>query len=133
MLKAFLMLLLIFVSGSAMAEWVEIGTSNDGDVTVYAKPSSILKHGSTVEIWWLSDLRNAQKMGKGTPYLSTKLHYAFDCKGEQSRTLALYSYAENMGRGEAIHSEDFEFQGWSAIPPDSVYEIVWKFACGKRQ
>ena len=132
MLKAILMSLLAFTCSSVMAEWVELGTSSDGDVTVYAKPSSILKHGSTVEIWWLSDLKNAQKTGKGTLYLSTKSHYAFDCKEAQSRTLALYSYAENMGRGDAIHSEDFEFQGWSAIPPDSVYEIVWKFACMKR-
>ena len=132
MFKAVLALLLLFINSSAMAEWVGIGTSSDGDVAVYAKPSSIRKHGSTVEIWWLTDLRTAQHAGDGIPYLSTKLRYAFDCKGGQSRTLALYNYAGHMGKGKVVHREDFEFQGWSAIPSGSVYEIVWKYSCGER-
>jgi len=112
--------------------WAEIGTGNDGTVTIYANPSTILNHGNMVKIWWLTDLKEARQAGKGKSYLSMTLHYEFACEEAKSRTLALYSFSENMAGGEVINKENFEFDEWDVVPPDSVYEIVRKFACGKK-
>jgi hypothetical protein len=112
--------------------WVKIGTSNDGTVTIYANPSTLYKNGNMVRIWWLIDLKEAQQVGNAKSYLSMTLHYEFACEEAKSRTLALYSFSENMGRGEIVNKENFEFQDWDAVPPDSIYEIVRKFSCGRK-
>ncbi len=130
MIKIILVMLLAAMSSNAMAKWVLVDENNIA--TTYANPSTMYKNGNFVKIWWLIDYKTAQNVGDGKPYLSMKLQYAFACNEKQSRTLAMYFFSGNMGSGKVIHSEDIEFQEWAVVPPDSVYEIVWRFACMKR-
>jgi hypothetical protein len=130
MRKTILMLLLAIVSSSAMAEWVKVGGSTDGTLTVYAIPSSIRKVGSKAKIWTLGDYKVAKDSGMGNQYRSTKSQEEYDCKEEQGRTLYLAFYSENMGEGEIIGTHQGAKE-WLPIMPESINEALWKTACKK--
>lgn len=50
------MLLMTGVSSGAMAEWVNLGSTGDNNVTFFAEPTSITKTGNMVKMWYLQDL-----------------------------------------------------------------------------
>ena len=61
--KAILMILLVSVSSSAIAEWVEIAVSakeaeEEATMTAYADPDTIRKTGDRVKLWILADYKN---------------------------------------------------------------------------
>ena len=133
MRKAILMMLLAVVSNSAVAGWVVIG---DGEsVTIYANPSTIRTGGNKVKMWYLSDYKiaktTANKFGVYVAYMSDKSQAEFDCRGEQYRTLYFSFHSENMGGGNVVYSNDDPYK-WMPIPPESLIESIWKFACKKR-
>ena len=126
-----LMMLLAFVSSSAMAEWVEIGSSEDGAMTVYANPATLRKVVSKVKMWDLGDYKTANDAGNGKQYMSIKGQTEYNCKEEQYRTLYLSFYSGNMGTGEIIGTHP-DAKKWLPVMPDSLIEALWKFACRKR-
>jgi hypothetical protein len=128
MKKLLLTLMLAVVSSSAMAEWVAIGTTDNS--THYANPNTIRKSGNKVKIWTLTDF-NAVEEHKGDKFLSIKAQEQYDCKEEQRRLLYFSRHSENMGGGGIVYSDAKPDKSWRPIPPDSVAEMVWKFACGK--
>ena len=54
MTRLLLIALLMLSNGPAYAEWVAIGSSDDG-VTAYADPDTIRRKGDLVEMWTLYD------------------------------------------------------------------------------
>lgn len=126
--KAFLGLLLV-ISSSAFAGWVSID-SNEKQKS-YADPSSTRKieRDDWAIMWSMIDLKEANKLSDGKPFLSWKAEYEFDCKAKKSRMLAATMYAEHMGAGEITNSLDFESPQWEAIPPDTNGDILWVYAC----
>jgi len=126
--KAILMILLAIVSSSAMAEWVVIGATNKS--TVYADPTTIRKSGNKVKMWMLYDFYSVEEAA-GEKYLSHKGQSGYDCKEEQGKTLYFSRHSENMGGGDVVHVDNKPAKNWTPIPPGSVNEGLWKFACGK--
>ncbi len=123
--------LLLAFSGSAWAGWVEIGSGGDGSVIHYADPNTIRKNGSMVKMWELQDLVNAQvSQSSGKTYFSSKAQREHDCQDERTRILALSQHSGKMGRRDVIYSHADPSQ-WSPVPPGSILESLWKFACGK--
>jgi len=55
MRKSILAMLLVAASGSAGAEWTQVGTSDTS--TVYADPATISKDGNIAKMWHLLDFR----------------------------------------------------------------------------
>ncbi len=129
MRKFILMALLSFVSSNAMAGWVAVTATTDNSVTFYVYPDATRKNDSVVKMWWLEDLKQADKAGNDKPYSSAKGLDEFDCQKVQRRTLAFSEYSGNMGSGEVSLSSDYESPKWSPISPDSVEEALWKYAC----
>lgn len=125
----FLMLLGVMSITSAAAEWVEVGR-NDTFAT-FVDPSTIRKKGDIVKLWSLQDLKTAEVVVNDKPYLSAVGQEEYDCKEEQERTLALRFYAENMGRGKVVFTGDNP-GNWSPITPQTIGEMLWEFACGKK-
>ena len=60
MKKLLLTLILVVVSSNVMAEWVEISSSDDLGITVYADPSSIRKADNKLEMRFLSDYKKVR-------------------------------------------------------------------------
>jgi len=129
MKKLLLILMLTVVSSGAMAEWVEVG-GND-NVTSYADPTTIRKSGNKVKMWILLDFNSTQESATaGHKYLSSKSQYEFDCKEEQRKLFYFSWHSENMGGGDTVYIGVEPQKNWP-IPPDSIAETIWKFACGK--
>lgn len=121
--RLLLTLMLVVMSSSVMAEWVEIGKSKD--FTVYVDPVSISRSGDTVKIWSLHDYESAQE---SVPYMSSTLEREHDCKEKQARQLFLVFYSKNMGRGGTIW-KDTEAHDWLPVTSGTIKESVWKYAC----
>jgi len=130
--KAILMILLAIVSSSAMAEWVEVGESEDAEVgvTLYANPTTIRKSGNMVKMWRLTDFKTAEDAA-GKQYMSTKRHDEYDCKEERLRIISIVTYSKNMGKGKVVLTTDIKLYDWFSVTPDSLDEIIWKYACRK--
>lgn len=128
MRKAILILILTVVSSSAAAEWVKV--TGDESSTLYSDPSTIRKKGNMVKMWSLINNKTALAISSGN-YLSEKTQEEFDCKEELVRNLYHSFHSGNMGGGDEILPMSTGFN-WSPVPPGSVTELLWKFACGKK-
>ena len=124
-MRVILMLLLIVVSSSAMAEWVEIGEDKEETYTVYADPDTILKTGNIVKMWSLLDYR----MDKDNGVTSVRGKGEHDCKEKKSRIPFVVSYSEHMGGGETVETHIEPEPSWQQPPAGSVAEAVLEFAC----
>lgn len=122
-----LIVLLLLSSGTASAEWVEVGST--ADITIYVNPDTIRRKGDLVKMWHLFDYKTAQTY-RGNSFLSIKGQRQYDCADERDRILASTGFSDNMGKGNVayiIHDEP----KWTPVAPDSIAEGLWKVACGK--
>jgi hypothetical protein len=62
-------LMLIVLSSSAMAKWVEVSSSDDLGITVYADPSSIRKADNKLKMWFMSDYKKVRGL-RSARYMS---------------------------------------------------------------
>lgn len=127
--KAILMLLLVSVSSSAMAEYVKVLT-NDIEA-VYAELATIQREGNTAKMVSLFDYKKAQKTINGVTYMSIIEPGEYDCKKDKIQVLNFTMYSKNMGEGKVVSSES-STNGWVPLNPHSIDHILWKFACGKK-
>lgn len=122
-------LLLIMTSTSVLAEWSYVGHSEES--IAYADKSTIRKNGNRVKMWVLHDLASPHQVGNGKPFLSTKGLHEYDCVNESSRGINLIEYSGYTGDGEVVWSGGFNV-GFRPIVPETVEEMLWKVACGKK-
>ena len=125
---AMLVSLLTVMSTSAMAEWVEVGTS-DTD-TLYFDPAIRLSDNNTFKLWALKDFKMSQRLNELESVKSAKVEYEYDCKAQQARMLYYTSYSESMAGCDIV---DFNVapSDWVLISANSGNELLWKIACGK--
>lgn len=124
-----LTLLLAVVSGTAAAEWAEIGASEIA--TTYADPAAVQKAGDLAKMWDLLDFKAVQSRPYGTPYMSQKTRQEYDCRDPRVRILDVLRYAENMGKGEEVRI-DADPEEWKPVPAGSTAATLREVACGKR-
>ena len=91
--RLLLTLMLVVISSSVMAEWVEVGKSKN--FIVYVDSASIRRSGNMVKVWSLHDYKIAQG---SVPYKSSTLEREHDCKEKQARQLFLVFYSKNILR-----------------------------------
>jgi surface-adhesin protein E len=120
---------LVLSSGPACAEWVAIGSTDDG-MTAYGDPDTIRRKGEMVKMWSLFDFQIMQYV-EGIPSLSKKGESEYDCAEERLRLLALVEYSGNMGKGNVVYTGSIE-QPWKPVVPRSVDQGLWKLACNKK-
>jgi surface-adhesin protein E len=126
MKRLFLLALMLLSGGPAYGEWVRIATDDQG-MTAYVDLDTIQREGDRVEMWALVDIETA----KGDSFLSRKKQVEYDCAAERHRLLAGSWYSGHMGKGivDAIDSRESK---WNRVEPDSIPQILWKVACGKK-
>jgi hypothetical protein len=130
MRQVILTMLMAVVSSSAFAEWVAIGSTDK--FSAYVDAATIRQAGNMVKMWNLIDYKKAARtVLSGKPYLSATSQNEYDCKEERSRMLYSYWYTGNMREGKEVDSSS-EPSEWEPVPPESVAEAEWKFACRKR-
>ncbi|MFA7281956.1 MAG: surface-adhesin E family protein [Sterolibacterium sp.] len=133
MRKIIVMLLLVALDGSAMAEWTKVTEEKDGSAVYYSDTSSIQNSsGGLITIWELNDFKDQDDNGSK----STKIQAEYNCVNEQFRVHSVTVYSQNMGRGEVIAALSPSDTKYQPISPDSAESAVayamLKFACGKK-
>jgi hypothetical protein len=129
MRKSILAMLLVAASGSAGAEWTQVGTSDAS--TVYADPATISKSGNIANMWHLLDFKTVQSRPYGLLYWSQKTQQEYDCTQARERTLELHNYSENMAKGDETYT-DAEPGDWKPVLPGASSAARLELACGKR-
>jgi len=122
MMRIALLFLLLFVVGSANAEWEQLDENNQA--TIYFDPDRIQRNSGFPTLWQLSDLKSP------TPnkVLSKLTLIEFNCDERQRRTIAFTSHREHMAGGKPIF-KNLSAQPWHAVQPDSVIEKLMDLAC----
>lgn len=128
-----LVMVLVRVSGVVAAEWVALGNAGSGDdyYDIYVNPGTIRKSGNMVKIWSMLDFKTTRVV-PGRPSLSVKLQTESDCTNARLRFLYHTRHSGNMGKGNVVSNDDGVPGNWSSVPPASINESLWKYACGKR-
>ena len=135
-MKTLLILIVLLISTSAKAGWINLGKgySHDNTFTNYVDTTTIRKTGNKTRMWDLTDFGTAQKIGnKGANILfrSSKTQSEYDCKKKQQRQLYMSLYTENLGKGEVVLTDN-NLTKWEPIPAGgSAAAALWKLACEK--
>ena len=127
--KVILMMLLVIVSSSVMAEWISVVTPVDDKLTTYADPSTISKSGNRVKMWSMVDFKEAEELKGGVYIKSVKRQIEYDCKDKKKRLLSGELFSGNMGSGEIISTS--EKGVWIPASLGTGNIKLWNIACGK--
>ena len=128
MIRIILMLLLLGLSNSAMAEWSSI-TGTEIFMT-YANLATIHKAGNMVQMLSLIDFKKPETY-KGKLYMSMEVQAEYDCKEDKVRVLLSSMYSKNMAGGKVIGTDN-NSSNWIPVPPHSFNKHLWKIACEKQ-
>jgi len=109
--------------------WIYIVETERGNF--YIDTSSIRKNGNVVEMRTLVDYKKAQ-VEDGKPYMSLIMQVEYDCSGRKMHQLSFDSYSQKMGKGDLISQDRDPSSKWYQAESGSVFEDMWKYACGKQ-
>ena len=129
MKSAVIGVLLVCVSGTALADWVRI--RGDGTVTVLADSGSVSRSGDIATMWSMINYTKPRKTDDGEEYLSSRQRMEYDCTDKLSRRLEFDRYSDLSGLGRAVYSNK-NASAWSAVAPGTVAGELFRFACGAR-
>jgi hypothetical protein len=127
MKQLILITFLVLNQGTAYADWLPFGTTEDG--VIYIDLDNIRRKGNVVKIWTLTDEKSEQPKN-GQSYLSTQLHHQYDCEEETVRFLAMFYRSEKMGEGKLVHSITTASE-WMPIPPNGLLRDLLRMVCKK--
>ena len=125
-----LLLIICLFSMTVHAEWKFFG---DSDISVhYLDYSRMQTEGPYKSIWDLIDYKKTESTSSGKQFKSSVAKNLIDCKASRIYPVAVYTYSEQMGKGEVVYSTNFQIQEsmWVYPPPSSVYEGYIKIVCG---
>ena len=121
-MKKFVFVCLLFATGSAWADWVNVGKS--ADTTLFIDPTTIRKEGDFRKVWGIQDLKERDKDGE----MSRRYREEYDCSGGRKRFLSATTHSELMGGGNTLATTN-EPSPWSDIRPNSVADDILKTVC----
>ena len=130
MSKLLLLLMLVFISSSVMAEWTALKWNHeDGGLTLYVDYTTIRKEGDRVRMLSLADFEVVEK--NEVDLFSSRAQNEYDCKEKKIRQLFYSLYSGSMGKGKMEHSNS-EHLKWMPVQPGSMEDAMWTVACGKK-
>ena len=103
------------------ANWVEYGTSSQGDVYSYNKSSVKLVTADVIQVWQRYDFAHPVKGVKSTTVLRQ-----IDCQLSRSKVLSVIDYDFYGG---VLHNNTNEDTDWKDIPPNSRLDELRKILC----
>ena len=127
--KLLLIIMLVAVSNSVLAEWTLVQTGKESNE--YADPTTIRVSGSLAKMWSLTNIsKNIKNIRPGEKAFAVKTVHEYDCKEHKSRLLFVAWYNDYMGTGEIERSSERPDAKWKIVTP-GIRETCWKIACGK--
>jgi hypothetical protein len=123
MKQAAVMALLLSTCTLALAEWVELGDTEE--MVYYVDPTTIRKNGQFAKAWVL----HHEKVQGTWNYRSAKAHEEYDCKEEATRMLYLVTFSGSMGNGRVVDNVPPTSSRWIPAMPRSAASIKLAFVC----
>ena len=120
--------LLAILPLSAIAEWSEISSFDDG-MRVFVNTGTVERIDEIAVVSHLVRWGEAQKSDEEAVYLSTIVRTRYDCANKLERYLGSVSYAGPMGNGDVVVSDENEADKWYTISDGSMEEKLWSVAC----
>jgi hypothetical protein len=109
-----LLLVFMFVAGSAQAEWVELGETTSA--TIYIdKTKKYGKQGISVRFGKFTTTRLKNEMGA----MSVRSRIEIDCKQWRYRPISFSAFSESMLRGTMLHTDNLPDSEWMDAPPNT--------------
>ncbi|MDO9151559.1 MAG: hypothetical protein Q7U33_09300 [Methylotenera sp.] len=127
MSKYLMMLVLVFISSKAFAEWTMIQTNDNGNMLIDF--DTVQKAENLITVSTLNDYYVQQPKGE----MSSEWLELHDCKNKQFKALSIKYYAENMAKGSLLatyHLPESE-TAWSAVVPYSIGEVKANVICSR--
>lgn len=131
-MKVLLILITLLTPAIARAEWVELVSAGEGEVTVYVDAASIKRVDNVVEFSALFNYATVRTLS-GAPFQSATMQEEIDCAGKQSRTLAVSSHSEPMAGGHIVSTATGGYVPWTPIAPQSIVSAILKFVCKEKE
>lgn len=131
-MKCFLILITLLTPAIAQAEWVQLASVGEGEVTVYVDPATIKREGNVVEFSALFNYATVRTLS-GAPFQSATTQEEIDCAGKQSRTLAVSSHSESMAGGHIVSTATGGYVLWTPIAPETIVSALLKFVCKEKE
>ena len=126
MKKIISLMILININPLMSANWDLVSFNDETDN--FIDTDSIKNSGGYIYYWRLADYKVLREYSDSRVYKSTMIYYKGDCNVFRELPLSGYIYSEYMGKGEILHSLDFE-EKWQYPPPDSISEIALEVVC----
>ena len=120
--KKILVVCMLFVTGSAWADWVNVGESAGNNF--YIDPSTIRKDGDLRKVWGIQDLSKRDLDGE----MSRRYREEYDCKAARKRFLSATTHSEPMAAGSTLVSTN-EASAWIEVRPNTVADDILKLVC----
>lgn len=117
----FAVFVMTWVVPARAANWVEYGTSSQGDVYSYNKSSVKLITADIIQVWQRYDFAHPVKSVKSTTVLRQ-----IDCQLSRSKVMSVIDYDFYGG---VLHNSTDEDSDWQDIPPDSRIDGLKKILC----
>ena len=130
-MKKALSLMAALLSSTALAQWSEIQTFDDG-MRVFVDPASARRRGEQAQVTHLVRWGEPQIEAGSPPYRSTVVQTVYDCVAKRERYLASTSYSGTMGDGAKVIEDDDEADAWSSISESSLEDKLWQTACAAK-
>jgi hypothetical protein len=125
-----LCLLTVLLAGSAQAEWLHLGRSDN--FRIYLEQKLIQRNGDFAQIWQLMDFTSAQWADAQTAVGSIKSLVEYDCTQPRFRTLAAEAFSEQMAAGRLVAREQLPTPQWEGVDPGGTSAKIRQLACGQR-
>jgi hypothetical protein len=114
---------------AAPSPWERVGTYEGR--TLYIDPTTARRSGSRIQVFTITDLKEANATARGRQYSSKKALLEFDCSKRTLKVLQDTWYTKRMGQGETVFLTDGP-QGPYPVQSDSPGEMFFNSACGRR-
>lgn len=131
MKKFFLKLIaiwLLIIASNGYAKWQILDHTKDGD-DIYFETSSLKRNNQFVNIMFLASFKSAKQTLDSDIY-STKWYTEYDCHEKTSRILSRSIYAEKMGQGKSLSTNDNAEQP-VLIAPGTKDDYILMTVCNK--
>jgi len=126
-IKRVALIVLLFTSYDAMAEWIEVAGTYD--VRTYIDYNSVRKEADFVRAWEMrSYMKPKADLIPGVAYQSVKYLSTYDCKEERIRMISMIFHSESMGKGEIVWSTHTPGH-WIYVSPNSVGKEMLDTVC----
>lgn len=131
--KFIYIVLFLFLSSHAFAEWTLIFSNDQTNAKYYVDLSSLNKRKETIRMMTLEDYiapEIAKKGQKKISYNSVKTLSEFNCSSQMMRVLSYSVYKNQMAFGEPILSKGIPFE-WSRVNHNTVNDAYLNIACNE--